>query len=288
MLEELAEGLGGPGIARKFARVYAGLWGQRQGDRFMRYIEREDVDRALGSLTDGRVSPVFRPPGATGPAQFRTTGRGRNPGLRQFLSSIVSSCNPAYGRLADETIPCCRAVSRRLPGHGVGWCAPWGMRAVRTATAGVSPIRTPEVPAVPQSRLRSSSRVGERGAVAVEFAIVVPVLIMILLGIIEFGLAFNSQLEVTNAAREGARSMVIRNSVSAADAAAEAATPGLSPALTSSEIAFSFTAADGSTTTQCGPGITASATISYPYAFLTGWFGTGYTQTGKAAMKCGG
>jgi hypothetical protein len=29
-------------------------------------------------------------------------------------------------------------------------------------------------------------------------------------------------------------------------------------------------------------------TISYPFHFLTGFFGSGFTMTGKAAMQCGG
>jgi hypothetical protein len=29
-------------------------------------------------------------------------------------------------------------------------------------------------------------------------------------------------------------------------------------------------------------------TIRYPFAFLTGFFGSGFTMTGKAAMQCGG
>ena len=50
----------------------------------------------------------------------------------------------------------------------------------------------------------------EDGAVAVEFAIVLPLLCLILFGIIQFGIAF-SQFEVyTGAAREGARYAAVR------------------------------------------------------------------------------
>lgn len=45
----------------------------------------------------------------------------------------------------------------------------------------------------------------QNGATAVEFAIILPVLILVLFGIIEFGLVlFNKQI-ITNASREGAR-----------------------------------------------------------------------------------
>jgi hypothetical protein len=45
----------------------------------------------------------------------------------------------------------------------------------------------------------------EKGASAVEFAIILPVLIMIVFGIFEFGFAFNKYISLTHAAREGAR-----------------------------------------------------------------------------------
>jgi Flp pilus assembly protein TadG len=46
---------------------------------------------------------------------------------------------------------------------------------------------------------------GERGAVAVEFALVFPVLILIILGILEFGFGYHAWDVTQNAAREGAR-----------------------------------------------------------------------------------
>ena len=48
-----------------------------------------------------------------------------------------------------------------------------------------------------------------RGAAAVEFALVMPILIMLLFGIIEFGRAYNAKLTLANAAREAAREFVI-------------------------------------------------------------------------------
>ena len=58
------------------------------------------------------------------------------------------------------------------------------------------------------SRLRSRRCDGspsERGAVAVEFAIILPVLVILLFGIIQFALAFNRLQGLHAAAREGAR-----------------------------------------------------------------------------------
>lgn len=45
----------------------------------------------------------------------------------------------------------------------------------------------------------------DRGAAAVEFALVVPVLLFVVFGIIDFGRMLNAQLQVSEAAREGAR-----------------------------------------------------------------------------------
>ncbi len=48
----------------------------------------------------------------------------------------------------------------------------------------------------------------ERGASAVEFAIVLPVLFLVLGGIIDFGRYFFFQIQMANAAREGARAAI--------------------------------------------------------------------------------
>ncbi|NDU86280.1 MAG: pilus assembly protein [Ferrovum sp.] len=45
----------------------------------------------------------------------------------------------------------------------------------------------------------------ERGAAAVEFAIVFPIMLLVMFGIVEFGTMMYDQIMVTNAAREGAR-----------------------------------------------------------------------------------
>jgi Flp pilus assembly protein TadG len=47
------------------------------------------------------------------------------------------------------------------------------------------------------------------GASAVEFAVILPLLVLILFGIIEFGLAFYDKAMITNASREGARAGIV-------------------------------------------------------------------------------
>jgi len=61
-------------------------------------------------------------------------------------------------------------------------------------------------------------RRSESGASAVEFAILLPVLMMVLFGIIEFGLALYRQAILTNASREGARLGIVQSVPAITDA----------------------------------------------------------------------
>lgn len=67
------------------------------------------------------------------------------------------------------------------------------------------------------TRLRNYVR-NNRGQAMVEFALLLPVLLLILCGIIEYGRVFNETLVVTAAAREGARAAAVGNDGSAAAA----------------------------------------------------------------------
>ena len=122
----------------------------------------------------------------------------------------------------------------------------------------------------------------DRGAAAVEFAIVLPMLLLLLLGIMEFGRAYNVQLTLTNAAREGVRVMAITNDPAKARAAAKSAAAALHPALADSN----FTPAP----TSCSPSVAedrTTVTISYQLNTLTGIAGP-FSMTGKGTMLCGG
>lgn len=128
------------------------------------------------------------------------------------------------------------------------------------------------------------STVSERGAAAVEFAIVVPVLVSLLLGIMEFSRAYNAQASLSAAAREGVRVMAISNDPNAAKSAAENTAVSLQPALVDSNIAFKNL--DTGTVT-CAPGNRMTVTITYTLSTLTGIAGP-FTMTGQGAMLCGG
>ena len=74
----------------------------------------------------------------------------------------------------------------------------------------------------------------QSGAAAVEMALVLPILLLLVFGIIEFGFIFNRYISVTHAAREGARQMAIRPTDELPDAvaAAEASAPDLAGNIT--------------------------------------------------------
>src|SRR6476619_529806 len=57
---------------------------------------------------------------------------------------------------------------------------------------------------------RRTTRLNERGASAIEFAIILPVLMLILFGTIEFGMIMFAREILTNASREGARAGIVQ------------------------------------------------------------------------------
>lgn len=117
----------------------------------------------------------------------------------------------------------------------------------------------------------------QRGAAAVEFALVLPMLLAILLGIIECGRAYNVQISLTHAARETARTMAIENVWG--DAVSRGRTAAPSVALTTTD----FAAAPA----MCHPGQQISVTVTHELKTVTG-IANGVILKGKAAMRCGG
>ena len=128
--------------------------------------------------------------------------------------------------------------------------------------------------------MRFRHRRGERGAAAVEFALVLPVLLLLVLGLIEFSRLYNIQISLSNAAREGARSMAIHNSQPTAKTAAISAAPSISPSVSSGQILI--------TPAACAANKAVTVTITYSVSLLSGYFGTTLPLTGKGVMLCGG
>lgn len=129
--------------------------------------------------------------------------------------------------------------------------------------------------------MMTSHRDRERGAAAVEFALVIPVLLLLVLGMLEFSRAYNVQISLTNAAREAARVMAIHDDPTMAkNASIAAAAPSV--ALTAGQVSV--------TPSSCSanPGATVKATITYPLTLMTGAFGPSIPMTAVGAMTCGG
>ena len=124
----------------------------------------------------------------------------------------------------------------------------------------------------------------ERGATAVEFALIVPLLIVLVLGIVEFGHAFQVQGTLSAAAREGVRLMALQNDPAAARAAVRNAATSLEPGITDAQIVISPV----SCPVLNGGSTSVRLTITYPMPYLTGFFGTGLNLTGTGVMRCNG
>ena len=69
----------------------------------------------------------------------------------------------------------------------------------------VTPSEPPAPAPRPGRRCRARSGRSERGSAALEFALVVPVLIMLLLGIVTAGIAYSRGIGLTDAVRQSAR-----------------------------------------------------------------------------------
>jgi Flp pilus assembly protein TadG len=119
----------------------------------------------------------------------------------------------------------------------------------------------------------------EHGAAAVEFALLLPLLLLLVLGTIEFGRVYNVQITLTNAAREGVRVMAIGNDPVAAKDAAKNAAASVSTTITDSDIVLS--------TEVCSTGAQVSLTINYNLSTITGIAGP-FPLAGKGVMLCGG
>jgi Flp pilus assembly protein TadG len=110
--------------------------------------------------------------------------------------------------------------------------------------------------------VRSGER--DRGAAAVELALVLPVLLLIVFGTIDFGRLLHARMTLTEAAREGARAVALGEGVDVAKARAVRA----ASSMTSKPLP---TAADVQVT-PCGAGAdpgAATVTVQHTFHFVT-------------------
>lgn len=102
------------------------------------------------------------------------------------------------------------------------------------------------------------------GTVAVEFALVLPILMLLTFGITDFGLALYSKEVLTNASREGARAGIIIATPRPTATAIETVVKSYltSAGWDASKATITVTGAQGSS------GGALTVTANYPYSFL--------------------
>jgi Flp pilus assembly protein TadG len=111
-------------------------------------------------------------------------------------------------------------------------------------------------------RLPGGPRKREDGQSLVEFALVVPIFLLVLFAIVDFGMAFHAWITVTNSAREGARLA----SVHAPAAAVEQRVRDTATSLDDANLHVTVTNADD----QGGqPGESVVVDVTYDYSLMT-------------------
>ena len=129
-----------------------------------------------------------------------------------------------------------------------------------------------------------TKKVRDRGATAVEVALLMPILLVLVMGIVDFGLALRAQITITQAAREGVRVAALKQTGAATRA--QTAASGL---------------AIGVAVSACpsGTGGDATVTVTHTFNFVTpvgglagllggGGFGSPINLSAKGVMPCEG
>lgn len=149
---------------------------------------------------------------------------------------------------------------------------------------------------------------GESGAAAVEFALVLPFLMVIVFGIVDFGRYYHAQVTLTHGAREGVRHLALNGSLADLNVTPDA--QGRTRLHPLHELSLVPGVADDQPVTvtaarlrECSDSVTdARLALQKQFQFLTPLpalvealsddatveFATGFTIRGEAVMRCGG
>jgi len=119
------------------------------------------------------------------------------------------------------------------------------------------------------SRLRKRNE----GQALVEFALVAPIFLLLVMGVVEFGRAWNVYQSVTDAVREGCRTAVVANPTTTINTVVNAMNNNMAAARIDTSLAVKTV-----TGFQQGTGTPATCSISYPYQLrwlqpFMGWTG---------------
>lgn len=155
---------------------------------------------------------------------------------------------------------------------------------VPEATAGLAhPLASSDDPPPQGFATRDPGGRGRRGAAAVEFAVVAPLLFLVIFGIIEFGRMMMVQQILTNASREGARRAILEQATEdqveavVGDYLAGASISGANVTISPSDLK------------SIGFGDPVTVTVSVPYDRVSwlpsSWFFRGTTLTAQSVMR---
>ncbi|HVL05599.1 MAG TPA: TadE family protein [Acidimicrobiales bacterium] len=121
----------------------------------------------------------------------------------------------------------------------------------------------------------------ERGAAVVEFALILPLLVLFVFGIVEFGRAYSARIELTSAVREGARAVALGANAAEAETVTKDAAPGLA------RDRLTVPTPTLCTVTPAPPNARVEA--HYPFTYTIPFFRDGtWTLQATGVMRCGG
>jgi Flp pilus assembly protein TadG len=103
----------------------------------------------------------------------------------------------------------------------------------------------------------------QRGQTMTEFALVLPLLVLLLFGVIQFGIAFNNYITLTDAVRAGARKGSVARHMTNPEAAVEAQVQAAATDLKPGELDIIVTSS-----WEHGEDVTVTATYPYSISLL--------------------
>jgi Flp pilus assembly protein TadG len=125
--------------------------------------------------------------------------------------------------------------------------------------------RTKELEEIRQVKMqqRKFPRKRESGQTMVEFALILPTLAVLLFGVIQFGIAFNNYLTVTDAVRAGARQGAVARVLPPGErvSSVQAKVIGAADNLDTSKLGISVSVSPG-----WEPGADVTVTATYPFS----------------------
>jgi Flp pilus assembly protein TadG len=107
----------------------------------------------------------------------------------------------------------------------------------------------------------------DRGQTAVEFALVAPIVVVLLLAVVQLGIVFTHYLTLTDATRAGARRATVNRLITNASGDAEQAVRAAASDLDQSKLKVTVTSTD-----WARPGSDVKVNASYPFEIdILGW-----------------